>query len=237
VNPTVKTILIDDELLARQELRFMLSEFPAISIEAEADNVDDALLKIERYKPDLIFLDINMPEKNGFELLQQLADVPIVVFVTAYDQYAIKAFEENALDYILKPTRRERLAQALERVGEEIAKRNNLFHLLNRQIFLKDGSKCYFIKLKDIHLVESMGNYTRFYFDNKICSVHRTMKQVEDGLPPAIFFRANRQQIINLQHVASVKTHYKGGLTVVVKKRTVEISQRNGVEFKKMTGL
>jgi two-component system, LytTR family, response regulator len=233
----IKTILIDDEPLARQELRYMLGSYPEIDVIAEADNVDTAIEKIKLYQPHLIFLDVNMPEKTGFDLLAELDTAPIVIFLTAYDQFAIKAFEENALDYLLKPTKTVRLNKALEKVKEELLKRNNLYYLLHQQLFLKDGDKCFFVKLKDIYLLESRANYTVFYFNNTNCTVHRTMKQVEEALPVDIFFRANRQQIIGMQHITNVENHYKGGLTVTVKNKKIEVSQRSGVEFKAKRGI
>ena len=116
----IRTIIIDDEKLARQELRYQLKDFSNIEIIDEAENVDEALSKIAELKPDLIFLDISMPEKNGFDLLEELDQAPAVIFITAHDQFAIKAFESNALDYILKPIRAERLQLAIQKVEEEV---------------------------------------------------------------------------------------------------------------------
>ena len=145
----IRTIIIDDEKLARQELRYQLKDFSNIEIIDEAENVDEALSKIAELKPDLIFLDISMPEKNGFDLLEELDQAPAVIFITAHDQFAIKAFESNALDYILKPIRAERLQLAIQKVEEDIEARKNKERgelNSNSQVFIKDGEKCYFVK-------------------------------------------------------------------------------------------
>lgn len=238
----IKTLLIDDEALARNELRFMLHEFSRIQIVGEAANADEAMDKVESLKPDLIFLDISMPEKNGFEFLEELTQAPEVIFVTAYDQYAIKAFEANALDYILKPVKPERLQQAIEKATKQIEERRvRSSHgslTGNSQVFIKDGDKCYFVRISDIFLLESAGNYVKVYFDNKKPLLHKSLNLLEEKLPQDMFFRVNRQQMINLNYIQNIESYFKGGLHVTLKSgHSVEVSTRQAVRFKELMSL
>jgi two-component system, LytTR family, response regulator len=234
----IRAILIDDERLARQELRYMLRSFPEVEVLEEASHVDDALEKIHRLKPDLIFLDISMPEKSGFDLLEELDAAPQVIFVTAHDSFALKAFEENALDYLLKPTNPERLAKALTRVHAQIEQssaRESSPEKLgpDRQIFIKDGEKCYFLRIEEVFLIESVGNYARFFTAKEKPLLHKSLNLVQEKLDPAHFFRANRSQIINLSYVAGIESYFKGGLRVTLSSGdVVEMSSRNAVLFK-----
>ncbi|MEY4728372.1 MAG: hypothetical protein RLZZ390_896, partial [Bacteroidota bacterium] len=161
-------IVIDDERLARNELKKLLSDYPEVEVIGEAANVDEAIKLIEELMPDLIFLDIQMPAKTGFDLLAELETVPSVIFTTAHDEYALKAFEVNALDYLLKPIDPKRLSDAIQKVvlldeREETANENRTesrsFLSDNDQVFVKDGEKCWFVKLSEIRLFESVGNY------------------------------------------------------------------------------
>lgn len=238
----IKTLLIDDEALARNELRFMLHEFSQIQIVGEAANADEAMDKVESLKPDLIFLDISMPEKNGFEFLEELTQAPEVIFVTAYDQYAIKAFEANALDYILKPVKPERLQQAIEKATKQIEERrvrsSHSSLTGNSQVFIKDGDKCYFVRISDIFLLESAGNYVKVYFDNKKPLLHKSLNLLEEKLPQDMFFRVNRQQMINLNYIQNIESYFKGGLHVTLKSgHSVEVSTRQAVRFKELMSL
>lgn len=234
----IRAILIDDERLARQELRYMLRSFPEVEVVEEATNVDEAVEKIHRLSPDLVFLDISMPEKSGFDLLEELDAAPQVIFVTAYDSFALKAFEENALDYLLKPTNPERLAKALARVRAQIEQnsaRESSPEKLGpeRQIFIKDGEKCYFLRMEEVFLIESVGNYARFFTPKEKPLLHKSLNQVQEKLDPARFFRANRSQIINLSYVAGIESYFKGGLRVTLSSGdVVEMSNRNAVLFK-----
>lgn len=240
----IKTILVDDERLARQELKYLLQEFSDIQIIDEAENVDEALEKIHRLQPDLIFLDIEMPEKNGFDLLEELEFVPKVVFVTAYNQYAIQAFESEAMDYILKPTKTERLAKTIEKVRSEIQQERATAAVSegrlspDKRIFLKDGEKCYFVRLSEVFMIESVGNYCRFHFGNNRPMIHRSLNKIQERLDPTIFLRANRQQIINTEYIHDIDSYYKGGMKVVLNNGIeLEISTRNSVAFKEMMGI
>lgn len=245
----MKTLLVDDERLARAELRRLLDNFPKIEIIGEAANADEAIPLIEELQPDLLFLDIQMPGKNGFELLQSIeGKTPDVIFTTAYDEYAIKAFEFNALDYLLKPVELNRLSEAIHRVEEEHHHRSEpdkpskemATKILgeNDQVFVKDGEKCWFVKLGKIRLFESMGNYVRLYFDDQKPLVLKSLNALEDRLDPATFFRANRKHIINLQWIDKIEPWFSGGLLVTLRGGDkIEISRRQAIRFKDLLSL
>ncbi|MEO8151343.1 MAG: response regulator [Bacteroidia bacterium] len=236
----MRTLIVDDETLARQELRYLLKDFQNIEVIEEAANADDAKEKIEELRPDLIFLDINMPVKSGFDLLEELDFMPCVIFATAYDQFAIKAFEANALDYLLKPIREERLSKAILKVTDELSSRQSEQNQLNTEskVFIKDGEKCYFVNLTEIYLIESVGNYARLSFEKKSPLLHKSLNQLEEKLPGAVFFRANRQQIININYIQDINAYFKGGLQIELKSGDrVEVSNRQAVKFKELMSL
>lgn len=239
---TITTIIVEDSRLARNELRELLKQHPDIEIVAEAENVDQAYELINRLQPKLIFLDINMPGKDGFELLEMLDVVPMVVFTTAFDEYAIKSFEYNALDYLLKPISANRFADALQKVRSKITlnEKDLTPGLLmeNSQIFIKDGEKCWLVRVSDIQLCEIVGNYTRVYFNGNRPLIYKSLNQIEERLPQHLFFRANRQQILNLQYIKSVDNATSGKLAALLQNDVeVEISRRQSVLFKDMLSL
>lgn len=241
---TKKAIIIDDERLARSELRRMLQEFPDIEILDEAANAKEAIEKIEELNPDLIFLDVQMPGKTGFEMLQELDEAPHVIFTTAYDEYALKAFEVNALDYLLKPIEPRRLADAVHKLNEVIEKENtsigegyqNRSKLdENHQVFVKDGDRCWFVKLSEIRLFESVGNYAKVYFGTNKPLILKSLNALEERLDEQIFFRANRKHIINLRMIDKIEPYFNGGLLVELKGGDkIEVSRRQTVKFKEM---
>jgi len=238
----MKAVIVDDERLARNALKTLLAEFKEIEIVGEYDNADDALEGIPKDKADLLFLDIQMPGKNGFELLQELDKAPIVIFTTAYDEYAIKAFEVNALDYLLKPIEEDRLKHAIEQVRERLKAKaeSNRPEILDEgdQVFLKDGDKCWFVYLKDVSHFESVGNYVRVYFDGNKPMILKSLNSLEERLNNRNFFRANRKHIINLNWIDSVETWFNGGLLVKLKSGVdVEISRRQALKFKDIMSL
>jgi two-component system LytT family response regulator len=236
----IKTLLIDDERLARKGLTSLLQHIPDIDVVGEAANVDEALKQIDKLKPDLLFLDIEMPERSGFDLLEELIDVPHVIFVTAYNEFAIHAFEVNALDYILKPVSEVRLQEAVQRVRKVMINVQSLPLLkdMDEQVFIRDGEKCWFVKLADIRLIESVGNYARIYFDTYKPLIHKTLNALDERLGGKRFFRANRQQIVNLSYVDKIESAYNGGIIIVMKDQTrIEISRRQSVKFKEMMSL
>jgi two-component system LytT family response regulator len=207
----MKAIIVDDERLARNELKRLLENFPKINIVGEAPNADEAIQLIDELHPDLLFLDIQMPGKTGFDLLAELdGNVPEVIFTTAYDEYAIKAFEFNALDYLLKPIELHRLSEAIQKVEEEFERQKQISDTAkegasvlseNDQVFVKDGEKCWFVRLGNVRLFESMGNYVRLYFDDQKPLVLKSLNALEERLDPKVFFRANRKHIINLKYI------------------------------------
>ncbi|MFP4290767.1 MAG: LytR/AlgR family response regulator transcription factor [Cyclobacteriaceae bacterium] len=232
----MKTLLIDDTRLARNELSYLLSSHDDIKIVGEAENARQGLDLIRRSTPDLVFLDIQMPGMNGFEMLEQLDEAPEVVFVTAYDAYAIKAFEYNALDYLQKPVTPARLQEALQKVRERIKARQSkkVMHE-ESQVFVKDGEKCWFVYLRDIRLFEVEDNYTRIYFQEQRPMIPKTLNYLESRLDPEVFFRANRQQMINLKWVDRVEPWFSGTLRVFLKDGTkVDVSRRQTIRLKEL---
>lgn len=237
-----RALIIDDERLARTELRNLLSDFPEIEVVGEAVNAKDGQEKIESLNPDLLFLDIQMPDMTGFELLSGLEKSPRVIFTTAYDEYAIKAFEFNALDYLLKPIEPTRLADALQKLRQEETEKlsainnNKLFE--NDQVFVKDGDHCWFVKLSDIRLFESVGNYARVYFDDNKPLILKSLNALEERLDDRIFFRANRKHIANMRMIEKIDTYFNGGLLLEMKGgEKIEVSRRQAVRFKEMMSL
>jgi two-component system LytT family response regulator len=243
----MKAIIIDDERLARAELRKLLLEFPEIEVVDEAANAEEGLAKIDSHTPDLIFLDIQMPGKTGFDLLAELERAPQVIFTTAYDEYALKAFEVNALDYLLKPIEPKRLADAVHKL-------NNSEHLPNTatfngennrslltesdQVFVKDGDRCWFVKLNEIRLFESVGNYAKVFFGNNKPLILKSLNSLEERLDEKVFFRANRKHIVNLRLIDKIEPYFNGGLLLELKGgEKIEVSRRQTVKFKEMMSL
>jgi len=236
----MRAIVIDDSRLARNELKRLLKELDTIQVVAEAADAVEAKEKIEQEKPDLIFLDIQMPGKNGFELLEDIEFVPDVVFTTAYDEYALKAFEYNALDYLQKPVQIDRLAGAISKVAEKREKRrqadeNENYMTANEQVFVKDGERCWFVQLGDIRLFEVDGNYTKVLFEDHKPMIPRTLNYLETRLDPKTFFRANRQQIINLKWVEKIEPWFSGSIKIFMKGgHEVDVSRRQTQRFKEL---
>jgi two-component system LytT family response regulator len=237
---TYKAIIIDDERLAREEVKRALSNYPEFVVLGEAANVDEAIVLIEKERPDLIFLDIHMPEKSGFDLLEELTVVPEVVFTTAYDQYAVKAFEVNAIDYLVKPLRDERFGISIEKIKTVFSKREAKRDALpmHYKIFIKDGEKCFFIPLTDIRLIQSMDNYARLYFGNEKAMIKRSLNLLAEKLDPTIFFRINRSQIINTQYIKEIHPHFNGKLQITLTSgESLEVSSRQSAKFKNWNSL
>ncbi len=240
---TLKAIIVDDERLARAELNKLLKEHPEVEVIAEATNVDEALAKIEEFNPDMIFLDIQMPGKTGFDLLQEIDRAPHVVFTTAYDEYAIKAFEVNALDYLLKPIESHRLSEAIQKIKvaeekEEQLQSQRILLTEKDQVFVKDGEKCWFVKLSEIRLFESVGNYAKVFFGTNKPLILKSLNSLEERLDTKSFFRANRKHIINLSMIEKVEPYFNGGLLIELQGGDkIEVSRRQTVKFKEMMSL
>lgn len=244
----MRAIVIDDERLARKELINLLNQLETVEVVGEAVNVDDAKEKIEQLQPDVIFLDIQMPEKTGFDLLEELDHVPHVIFTTAYDEYALKAFQVNALDYLLKPIEPKRLEEAINKLAgkiEGISKRDESGAYINQkkltledQVFVKDGDRCWFVRLSNVRLFESDGNYIKVYFDNFKPMIHKSLNALDERLDEKSFFRASRKHIINLGWVEAIEPWFNGGLVVTLKGGDrIEVSRRQAARFKEMMSL
>ena len=234
----LKAVIVEDSRLARNELKELLKAHKEIELIGEAENVDEGFKLINETKPELLFLDINMPEKDGFELLEMLDEVPTTIFTTAFDEYAIKSFEYNAFDYLLKPINQKRFSATITKVLEQShdvpkteAKEAGLS--LDKKIFIKDGEKCWLVKVQDISLFEIVGNYTRVFFECNKPLIYKSLAQIEEKLPSDIFFRANRQQIININHVKKVVSWFNGKLKIELNSgEEIEISRRQSYIFK-----
>ena len=238
---TYKAVNIDYERLAREEVKRALKKYPEFIVVGEANNVDAAIKLVADEDPDLLFLDIHMPEKSGFDLLEELTTVPEVVFTTAYDQYAVKAFELNALDYLVKPLREERFAKTIEKVKQELAEKAKVSQdvlPMHKKIFIKDGEKCYFIPISDIYYIESMDNYARLYFGGKKAMIKRSLNLLEKKLDTTVFFRANRSQIINTHFIKEIHPHFNNKLHIIlISGEKIEVSSRQSVKFKNWNSL
>lgn len=242
----MRAIIIDDERLARAELKKLLQEFPEIEVVDEAANAEEGITKIEAQRPDLIFLDIQMPGKTGFDMLSDLEKTPQVIFTTAYDEFALKAFEVNALDYLLKPVEPKRLADAVQKLHfadnkelkTTVENTNNSILGENDQVFVKDGERCWFVKLNEIRLFESVGNYAKVFFAGNKPLILKSLNALEERLDEKFFFRANRKHIVNLRMIEKIEPYFNGGLLLELKGgEKIEVSRRQTVKFKEMMSL
>jgi two-component system, LytTR family, response regulator len=229
----MKALVIDDEALARRELRRLLAEFAWLEIVGEAANVDEAVARIEALFPDLLFLDIKMPGGSGFDLLARLERVPRVIFTTAHDEHAVRAFEVNALDYLLKPVEPERLAAALLKVRNTAAPPTPERGVME-QLFVQDGPRCWFVPLREVRLLSAENNYVRLWWGKLQPLIARPLSIIERRLDPKRFFRANRSQIINLEFIESVDLGINGRLDVTLRGGgpEIEISRRQARLFR-----
>ncbi len=236
----LKTVIVEDSRLARNELKELIKDYKEIELIGEAENVDEGFELIIKNQPDLLFLDINMPEKDGFQLLEMLDEIPITIFTTAFDEYAIKSFEYNTLDYLLKPINTKRFSKAMDKILGNQNKEVGIEESFNidKQIFIKEGEKCWLVKIKNIVFFEIVGNYTRVFFEGNKALIYKSLIQIEDKLPKDIFFRANRQRIININHIESVVSWFNGRLKIKMSSGDeVEISRRQSVLFKEQLSI
>ena len=245
----MKALIVDDERLARKELIELLREFEDIEIEAEAQNVDEALKITEKFTPDVVFLDIQMPEKDGFQFLDALDSCPFeVVFVTAYDECALKAFDVNALDYLLKPIDKQRLDRVVERLRKLVKSKSSSQNTTSAEsntslstedrIFIRDGEKCWFVHLSDIEVFESYGNYVRVFFKDFKPLILKSLNLIEERLDEKKFFRANRKHIVNMDYIVKVESWFNGGFMLYLKNgQEIEVSRRQAIKFKQLMSL
>lgn len=232
-------LVVEDSRLARKELVQLLKEIDAFDSIEEAANGEEAKVLLEASQPEVIFLDIHLPGMSGFEFLESLDQIPKVIFTTAYDEYAIKSFDYNAIDYVLKPIKKERLEKAIDKLKlDEAAPKTGPSSLPAQQVFVRDGENCWFVKLDDIRIFESVGNYSRVYFNDKKPLIQRTLSYLEGVLDKGKFFRINRQQIINLQFIEKVDTWFTGKLLVTLKTgEQLEVSRRRANQLKQLFSL
>ena len=231
----MNAVLIDDERLARNELRRLLVAHPEITVVGEAANTMQARECLATLRPEVIFLDVQMPGETGFDLLETLeGPIPQVVFTTAYDEFAVKAFEFNALDYLMKPIDPARLSAAVEKLRGAAKDQEQLPRLApGDKVFVREGERCWFVEVKSIRLLESEGNYTRIHFGDAKPQLFRSLNAMEERLDPKSFFRANRRQIINLTWIDSIEPWFSSGLMVTLKGGAkVELSRRQAQDFR-----
>lgn len=234
----IQTYLLDDEPLAVAELKAMLANHKELDIIGTSNDPETAVKELNASSPDLLFLDINMPGMNGFQVLEQLENVPEVIFVTAYDEFAIKAFEINALDYLLKPLSQERLKESLEKALKRLDTGKVQKLQSDQRIFIKDGEACHFVPIPEIEWMESVGNYVQVYYSKGRPLLHRSLNYLEERLPADIFFRANRQSIFNVKYVSDIQPYFNNSLQVVLKSgQKLEMSQRQSTRFKQLMGI
>ena len=258
---SIRALLIDDERLARAELRRLLAAFPSIEIAGEAASVAEGVRQCEALAPDVIFLDISMPDGTGFDLLGRLDEAPLVVFSTAYDEHAVKAFEVSALDYLLKPVEKGRLAAAVGKVEAQLARpeRNAAPVAVGRdpsgeaasadgsqprppgtpleRVFVREGDRCWLVTLNELSLITSEGNFARLHLPDGEPLLSRSLQHLEDRLDPAVWFRASRQHLINLGQIARMHVGLDNRLIVELKTgQTVELSRRQSQRFRERTG-
>lgn len=229
----MRAIVVEDSRLARKELVDMIGKLDRFDQILEAASGKEAVQMIQEHDPDVLFLDIHLPGMNGFEVLEALDDVPAVIFTTAFDQYAIKSFEYNAIDYLMKPISKDRLSRAVDKL--QIAPEKDIPGSQHRpkQIFVKDGDRCWFVKIEKIRIFESVGNYTRIYFDKEKPLVLKSLQYLEGILDNEVFFRASRQQIVNITFVDGVSNSFNGKLKLKLSTgEEVEVSRRQSTEFK-----
>lgn len=245
----LRVLIVDDARLARSELRTLLAAIPWVACVGEADDVPAAREAILRERPDLVLLDVQMPSGEGFDVLEGLETVPMVVFVTAYDQYAVRAFETNALDYLVKPVEADRLQAALERGRERLSasaaagaaamasgQRDPLS--ADDQVFLRDGERCWFVALGDIRKVVVDGNYARLWFRDQNAVLARSLSTLEARLSPALFFRANRNTLVNLRRVRAIEPSLADGYDLTLDDDSqVEVSRRQARELRERLAL
>lgn len=258
----MKAIVVEDSRLAREGLVRMLKEFPQLTVVGQADHPSTALKLVHEEQPDVIFLDIHMPGGTGFDLLEKLNYLPRIIFTTAYSDYAIRSFDFNTVDYLLKPISKERLSQAIHKLFSQIENKespeaaestevdgssapaateksvNKAPLESNSKIFVKDGEKCFLIRLESIRYIESQKNYVQLFFEDKKAYVKKSLNSVEEKLPKNMFFRASRQHIVNLQEIQRIEESLSDGYKITMSDgKVLEISRRNAAELKDLLSL
>ena len=231
----MKAVIVDDERLARGELRRLLRAHPAVEVVGEAATAAEAREKIEALAPELVFLDIGMPGGTGFDLLAGLDALPQVIFTTAYDTHAVRAFEVNALDYLLKPVDPARLGSAVERALNRAVERTKESEL--ERVFVRDGDRCWFVALDEVPVLSSEGNFARLVLPGHQPLLARSLNYLEVRLAGR-FFRASRQHLVNLRLVDHVEPGPSGTLVLTMRGGAeVEMSRRQSLRFRELMTL
>lgn len=241
----MKVLIVDDTRLARQELKTLLAQHADVELVGEADDLPGARDAVQRLQPDLLLLDIQLPSGTGFDLLEHLDPLPLVVFTTAYDQYAVRAFESNALDYLVKPVAPERLSAALDRARARSEHASAAHDDRSRAplgaedtVFLRDGERCWFVALRDISHVMVDGNYVRVWFQGQRAMLARSLSALEARLDPTMFFRANRNTLVNLRHIASIDPWVNDGYQIKLRDGSdIDVSRRQARELRERLSL
>lgn len=240
----IKTLIVDDEPLARDRVRRFLRDEPDIEIIGECGNGAEAIQTIKQSKPDLVFLDIQIPEKNGFEVIKSLGakSVPTIIFVTAYDQYALKAFDVHALDYLLKPFNRDRLHRAVTRAREHIENKTRgdlderLVALIAdlktekkylERLVVKSVGRVFFLKTDEIDWIEAAGNYLKLHVGREGHLIRETMNSIETKLDPDKFLRIHRSTVVNLDRIKELHPLFSGDYAVILRNGTELTLSRN----------
>ncbi|WP_411849912.1 LytR/AlgR family response regulator transcription factor [Stenotrophomonas sp. LGBM10] len=240
----LRVLVVDDARLARLELRTLLSGIEGVQWVGEADDVPAAREAIGRLHPDLVLLDVQMPSGSGFDVLDGVEALPLVVFVTAYDHYAVRAFERDALDYLVKPVEAGRLQAAVQRAQARVAQgdatvanpRDRLG--ADDQVFLRDGERCWFVALAEIRRIVVDGNYARLWFRDQNALLARSLSTLEARMDPALFFRANRNTLVNLRRIRAVEPSIGDGYDLVLDDGSqVEVSRRQARELRERMAL
>ena len=232
----MKAIVVEDSRLAREGLVKMLGSYPEITILGAADHPSSALKLILEHQPDLIFLDIHMPGASGFDLLEKLDYSPKVIFTTAYSEYAIRSFDYNTIDYLLKPISDERLKLAIDKLSISAEDSEACYKPpldIHSRILVKDGDKCHLVALESIRYFESCKNHVRIFFGKENAFVKKSLNSIAERLPNRYFFRANRQYVVNLHAIVSIEEAVNDGYEITMSDgKTLEVSRRNAVEMK-----
>jgi len=239
----LKAIIVEDSRLARLELNELLKVHPEIGVIAEAVEAEEAIHLINELKPDVVFLDIHLPQKDGFSILEAVDSLPLVIFTTAFDKYAVKSFEYNTLDYLLKPINKQRLAKAIDKLvlaaNKSINSEPDRPPLTpDKRVFVRDGEQCWLLNLDEVRLFESCGNYTQVHFGTNRPMIFKSLNKIETRLDINYFFRANRRHIINLKFVKSIEPWMNGNFRLLMDDDTeIETSRRNTKKFKNLLSL
>ncbi len=233
----IKVVIVEDSRLAQNELLELLKPFSSIQVVAKVKTVTEAIVAINREQPELLFLDINLPDGSGFDVLDQIKNCPAVVFTTAYDEYAIKAFEMNALDYLMKPISEKRFKQALEKVlATSISEESS--ETINHKIFVKENDHCWLVDINQIRYFVSHGNYTQIHFDQHKPLVYKSLSLIHERLPDKQFFRVNRSHIVNVEFISNIEPYGTSGLLLTMSDgQEIDVSRRYSSHLKKMLSL